>query len=313
MKKVLVAVLTLIISVAMAGAGLAATISYKKKGMYEEGSAGTGSIVGAVSFKGTVPPPIMEDLKKGKNFDICSKHPETNKDGVRPRVKVAVKDGKLQNAVVFIEKIATGKPWGDKGGKFHYDWKGCDIVQKMGAIRRVSQEEKKELKQWKKDRKKATKGKSQEEMDANPFPLWTGLDGTGAVLTIINLDTGILHNPHGYTKKGASSGTLFNLPLNEGKTLEASKNLMKFKNKKGKKGDKHFFLQCDNHNWMEADARIVWNPYYSITGADGSFKIDGIPAGKYKVTAWQPYVGATTQEITVAAGEVKADFTLAAK
>jgi hypothetical protein len=63
---------------------------------------------------------------------------------------------------------------------------------------------------------------------------------------------------------------------------------------------------------MEADARFVWNPYYAITGGDGAFKIEGIPAGKYKLTAWHPYVGETTQEVTVGAGAVKADFTLAA-
>ena len=64
---------------------------------------------------------------------------------------------------------------------------------------------------------------------------------------------------------------------------------------------------------MEADARIVWNPYYSISGADGVFKIDGIPAGKYKVTAWHPYAGESSQDVTVGAGAAKANFTLVAK
>ena len=62
-----------------------------------------------------------------------------------------------------------------------------------------------------------------------------------------------------------------------------------------------------------ADARIVCNPYYSISGADGAFKIDGIPAGKYKVTAWHPYSGESSQDVTVGAGAAKADFTLKAK
>ncbi len=65
---------------------------------------------------------------------------------------------------------------------------------------------------------------------------------------------------------------------------------------------------------MEADGRIVWNPYYSISGKDGSFKIDNIPAGKYKVTAWHPYVGEVTKEVTVAGGaDTKQNYELVAK
>ena len=130
------------------------------------------------------------------------------------------------------------------------------------------------------------------------------------LLKITNGDTDVLHNPHGYSVVGASRKTLFNKPLpSKGATADVTKTFKRFKKKK----DKHFFLQCDQHNYMEADGRIVWNPYYSISGADGAFKIDGIPAGKYKVTAWHPYVGETTQEITVGDGEAKADFEIAAK
>ena len=64
---------------------------------------------------------------------------------------------------------------------------------------------------------------------------------------------------------------------------------------------------------MEADARVVWNPYYSITSADGSFKLGQVPAGKYKVTAWHPYVGQVTAEVTVSAGaDAAANFELKA-
>ncbi len=268
MKKVWIAVLTLVVSVALAGTSFA-----KKKG-YKEGSAGAGSIAGVVTLKGAATAPIMEDLSKGKNVEFCSKHPDA-KDGIRPRVKVAAAGGKLKDAVVFIEKIDGGKPWGD-GGKFSFDFTACDIVQKMGAVRKPTKPERK----------------------------------TGGVVKVTNNDPDILHNPHGYSVVGASRKTLFNKPLpSKGDVADVTKNLARLKQKK----DKHFFLQCDQHNYMEADARIVWNPYYAISGADGSFKIDGIPAGKYKVTAWQPYVGEVTQEITVGDGAAKADFTLAAK
>ncbi len=157
----------------------------------------------------------------------------------------------------------------------NFDFKDCDIFPKIGVVRKT------------------------------PKGVKTGL------LTITNQDTDILHNPHGYSVAGANRKTLFNKPLpSKGDVADVTKSFKRFKQKK----DKHFFLQCDQHNYMEADGRIVWNPYYAISGKDGSFKIEGIPAGKYKVTAWHPYVGEVTQEITVAAGaDTSASFELVGK
>ena len=276
MKKVLVVLMALIVSIAFAGTSFAA----KKKKGYVEGTAGAGSITGVVSLKGNVPAPIMEDLSKGKNVEFCITHPDA-KGNIRARVKVTTAGGKLKDTVVFIEKIATGKPWGDLG-KAHFDFKKCDIVQKVLAVRKPSKAEAK----------------------AN------GTKAEGGVMTVTNNDPEILHNPHGYSIAGANRKTLFNKPLpSQGDIARVTKNIKRLKQKK----DKHFFLQCDQHNFMEADARIVWNPYYSITGADGVFKIDGIPAGKYRVTAWHPYAGESSQDVTVGAGAAKANFTLVAK
>ncbi len=276
MKKVLVVLMALIVSIAFAGTSFAA----KKKKGYVEGTAGAGSITGVVSLKGNTPAPIMEDLSKGKNVEFCITHPDA-KGNIRARVKVTTAGGKLKDTVVFIEKIATGKPWGDLG-KAHFDFKKCDIVQKVLAVRKPSKAEAK----------------------AN------GTKAEGGVMTVTNNDPEILHNPHGYSIAGANRKTLFNKPLpSQGDIARVTKNIKRLKQKK----DKHFFLQCDQHNFMEADARIVWNPYYSITGADGVFKIDGIPAGKYRVTAWHPYAGESSQDVTVGAGAAKANFTLVAK
>ena len=269
MRKTVLSIMVVAFSLALV------STSFAKKAKYKEGSAGPGSITGTVSLKGTPMAPIMEDLNKGKNVEFCTTHPDTKEGGIRPRVKVTVTGGKLKDAVVFVENITEGKPWGD-AGKANFDFQICDIKQKMLAVRKPTKAEKK----------------------------------TGGILTVKNHDANILHNPHGYSVAGASRNTLFNKPLpNQGDVAEVTKNIARLKKKK----DKHFFLQCDQHNFMEADARIVWNPYYSITGADGAFKIDGLPAGKYKVTAWQPYVGESSQEITVADGAAKADFTLTAK
>jgi len=269
MKKLILGVLVSVVSLT-----LGAQVVFAKKAKYEEGEvSGGGSISGVVSFKGDVPPPIMEDLAKGKNSEFCETNPDTIKGHIRPRYKVVVANGKLKNAVVFIENITKGKPWPTETVKV--DFRTCDIFPKMMVIRKTP--------------------KGQKE----------------GLLTITNQDPEILHNPHGYSVAGASRKTLFNKPLpSKGSVADVTKTFKRFKKKK----DKHFFLQCDQHNFMEADGRIVWNPYNAISGADGSFKIDNIPAGKYKVTAWHPYVGEVTKGITVNGGaETKADYELASK
>ncbi len=252
----------------------ATTPSMAKKVKYQEMEVKDGgSIVGVVNFKGDVPPPIMEDLNKGKNVEFCVQHPDTKEGGIRPRQKVVVKDGKLMNTVVFIEKIEKGKAWGKETVKF--DFKQCDIFPKVSVVRKTPKGMKKGL------------------------------------VEITNQDENVLHNPHGYSVVGASRKTLFNKPLpSKGAVADVTKNMKRFKKKK----DKHFFLQCDQHNFMEADARIIWNPYYSISGTDGAFKIDQVPAGTYKVTAWHPYLGQTTQDVTVKGGaDTTTDFEMSAE
>lgn len=251
-------------------AGLLVLGSTNSFAEYAGGAPGTGSISGVVTFKGTIPPPIMQNLKNEKNPEFCTKHPDTNKDGVRPIYKVEAKDGKLKNAVVFIENIDKGKDWAK--APVHVDFKECDIFPRMTIARKASKE---------------------------------------GAMVIENQDTDILHNPHGYNVKGASRTTLFNKPLpSKGSSADVSSTFARFKEGK----DFHFFLQCDQHNFMEADGRIVANPYFAVTGADGAFKIDGIPAGSYKVTVWQPYAkDPVTKDVTVAAGDVKSDFELAGK
>ena len=41
------------------------------------------------------------------------------------------------------------------------------------------------------------------------------------------------------------------------------------------------------------------NPYFSITNANGSFTIDGVPPGTHQIRAWHPMLGVTTGTVTV--------------
>ncbi len=241
----------------------------------EEEVVNGGSISGVVSYDGPLKD-VRIDLMKEKNGETCSKHPEAE-DGVRFDHKIMRSGGLLQNAVVFIKNIERGKAWEKKDhavedrGFTQFHFKNCDIFPKISIIRKTAKKEK------------------------------------VGNLTVTTHDGGVLHNPIGYLVSGASRRVLFNKPLSsEVLTADATKSLKRFKRK-----DKHFFLQCGQHNYMEAEARIVWNPYYFVTDANGRFKLNQVPPGKYKVTAWHPYAGERTQNITVSKGnETKARFEL---
>jgi plastocyanin len=72
-------------------------------------------------------------------------------------------------------------------------------------------------------------------------------------------------------------------------------------------------FKCDVHPWMFAYATVVDHPYFAVTGADGTFKISGLPAGKYTVEVAHRKAGTTTQEVEITAGGGTANFTLEAK
>jgi len=51
-----------------------------------------------------------------------------------------------------------------------------------------------------------------------------------------------------------------------------------------------------------------------VTGEDGSFKIENIPAGTYSLSFWHETLGEQKKQVTVKAGEdTKMDFTFSAK
>jgi plastocyanin len=71
-----------------------------------------------------------------------------------------------------------------------------------------------------------------------------------------------------------------------------------------------FRVKCDIHPWMEAWVRVVDNPYFAVTAADGSFTLRGLPPGKYRIKAWHERLGVREQEVTVQAGHATTtDFT----
>ena len=69
-------------------------------------------------------------------------------------------------------------------------------------------------------------------------------------------------------------------------------------------------LACDIHPWMKGYIMVFDHPFFAITGADGSFEIQGVPAGEQKLVVWQETKGYVTEgkaagmPVTVKAGGV---------
>jgi hypothetical protein len=73
-------------------------------------------------------------------------------------------------------------------------------------------------------------------------------------------------------------------------------------------------FKCDVHPWMFAWVTVVDNPYFAVSGKDGSFKIANVPPGKYKLQAAHRKAGTVTKDIEVKDGEgAKVDLVLEGK
>ncbi|MGH7313453.1 MAG: carboxypeptidase regulatory-like domain-containing protein [Candidatus Rokuibacteriota bacterium] len=88
----------------------------------------------------------------------------------------------------------------------------------------------------------------------------------------------ILHNTHGFHAAGAGRQTVFNLALPiAGQVVEVTKKLMK---------PGPVRVLCDAHPHMFAWVYVHVSPYFSVSDTRGAYRIDGVPAGTYRVTMW---------------------------
>lgn len=100
-----------------------------------------------------------------------------------------------------------------------------------------------------------------------------------------------------------------NPPFNFGQPVAGQVNEIVFQQPEMKVNTK-----CFMHPWMSAYIHVLPNPFFAMTGKDGTFKIQGLPPGEYELTVLHESsaVQATpaTAKIKLAAGETKtADFT----
>ncbi|MEK7748294.1 MAG: carboxypeptidase-like regulatory domain-containing protein [Nitrospirota bacterium] len=251
---------------------------------YTGGAVTDGSTLsGKVSFKGAQPPAEKFEFAKFPQAKFCS---QVGSDGTagsgtgnRLRQDVKVKGGGLSDAVVYITNIEKGKAMKPFITEIHAE--KCQFLIQGGPSKSVG-------------------------VIFN--------DKTAGGITVTNQDAdpsdpktvaGILHNPHGYSMVGVMSTTIFNKPVpTKGASITEKVKPIWFK-----KPGAFMKVECDQHNYMNAWALPVENPYYSVVNDDGTFSLDQVPAGKYQITAFHPKLGLKTVEVDVPAkGKATANF-----
>ncbi len=102
------------------------------------------------------------------------------------------------------------------------------------------------------------------------------------------------HNVHGYAKS--------NRPFNKSQPAGAANVTVQMRREEVSPPMK---VKCDIHPWMNAFVAVVDHPFFSVTGDDGSFKLENLPAGTYTIEAWHEKYEVMEQTVTIGDGEAK--------
>ncbi len=121
----------------------------------------------------------------------------------------------------------------------------------------------------------------------------------GQPLQVLNSD-GILHNVHLHANK--------NEPFNRSMPGRLKEIEVTFD------WAERIRVGCDVHPWMSGWVVVAKHPYYAVTGKDGAFRLENVPAGTYILQVWHEKLGKQEQEVTVSPGDdVEIEFVLKKK
>lgn len=134
----------------------------------------------------------------------------------------------------------------------------------------------------------------------------------GQSVTVVNMDP-VMHDIQAYETSHLGPRVLFNTPLPMNPHHRRNVGADSHEHLAGEpmketihmtKGRRIFVMQCGFHAYMESWGMAVDNPYYAVTGQNGSFTISDVPPGDYVLMAWHPQAGPMLeQKVTVRAKE----------
>lgn len=213
-----------------------------------------GTITGKVNFSGKDPDPKIFTITKDN--DTCG-------TGERTIDFVRVTNGALNDTVVYLKKMKSGKAFPASLDKREIDQKKCGFMPFLSVMKN-------------KDK-----------------------------LAVHNSDP-VLHNIHTYEIIGKAKKTVFN--VSQPPELKTINKTVKLKRGTSMK------LECDAHDFMHGYVFVAKSPYFAVVKDDGSFSIDNVPPGTYKIIAWHGFLGEQKGKVTVAAGgKASVDFTFKGK
>ena len=61
-------------------------------------------------------------------------------------------------------------------------------------------------------------------------------------------------------------------------------------------------VYCEVHEFMRAIIVVTENPFHAVVDQTGSFRIDGVPPGRYRFVVWHPDLDPVEREVEVVAG-----------
>jgi hypothetical protein len=235
-----------------------------------------GVITGKVVLNGPVPEPRVFPMVLYAFGDFCKKISDAKGHVVLKEFNVDPAGG-LQDAVIAIQDVSRGKPFRSNENRLF-------AVNCMFHPANVPEDEQFEL-----------------DKDGNLVhihPLVSVMRNKH-MLAVLNRDP-VIHDAQFYQKETGHRITRFPIPISD-------------KVQKGwvylDQGKKIAQIICGMHEYMQTWAWIVDNPYFDKTSRDGTFIIDRIPPGTYKILAWHPHLKPIEKIVTVPAdGLVELNF-----